>query len=122
MKPRLHELPGKTNFKGSMLIIRKLITGAFFSAFLVIFCSTASAQVQVYVNIRPTYAPVVRPVPPGRAYIWIGEDWVWRGGRYVPVGGRWVMPPHPGYIWAPGRWMHYRGGWQWIPGRWRRHY
>jgi hypothetical protein len=122
MKPKVHELHNETNVKRRMPIIRKFISRVFLPALLVVFCYTASAQVQVYVNVRPTYAPIVRPVAPGRAYVWVGEDWVWRGGRYVAVGGRWMMPPHPGYIWAPGRWMHYQRGWQWIPGGWRRHY
>jgi hypothetical protein len=80
--------------------------------------TTASAQ--VYVTVRPTYAPVVRPAPPSPAHVWIEEDWVYRGGHYVAVGGHWVAPPHPGWIWIPGRWVQSRRGWRWIPGHWRR--
>lgn len=83
-----------------------------------VYSNTASAQ--VYVTVRPTYAPVVRPVAPGPRHVWIDEDWEYRGGRYVAVGGHWVAPPHPGWIWVPGRWVHYRRGWQWRPGHWRR--
>src|ERR1700736_5026410 len=78
-----------------------------------------SASAQVYVTVRPAWHRVVRPAgPPGG--VWINEDWEYRGGRYVEVGGRWAMPPHPGWVWVPGRWVHERKGYQWIPGRWRR--
>ncbi|MBN9380544.1 MAG: YXWGXW repeat-containing protein [Chitinophagaceae bacterium] len=80
----------------------------------------SSVSAQVYVTVRPTYAPVVRPVPPRPNYVWIEEDWAYRGGHYVAVGGHWVAPPRPGVVWIPGRWVQSRRGWRWIPGHWRR--
>jgi hypothetical protein len=44
-----------------------------------------------------------------------------RGGRYVSTGGYWAAPPHPGWMWVPGRWAHERRGDYWVAGRWRRH-
>jgi len=89
---------------------------------VLVVASSVSASAQVYVNVRPTYTHVVRPAPPSRAHIWVEEDWAYRGGRYEPVGGHWVMPPRPGSVWVPGRWVHARRGYQWMPGRWRRRY
>ena len=91
-------------------------------AFMVVAASFTSSSVsaQVYVTVRPTFAPVARTVAPSRDHVWVDEDWEYRDGRYVAVGGHWVMPPHRGWIWVPGRWVHTRRGWQWMPGRWRR--
>lgn len=97
-------------FKPAICVI--MVVGASFA--------TSSAIAQVYVTVRPTYAPVVRPAPPGPAYVWIEEDWAYRNGRYVAVGGHWVAPPRRGMVWIPGRWMQSRRGWRWIPGHWRR--
>ena len=102
-----------SNQIGRMLVLVALVLGASLS-----FSSSASAQ--VYVNVRPTFAPVVRPAPPSPRHVWVDEDWEYRGGRYVSVGGHWVAPPRPGMAWVPGRWVHYRRGWQWRPGHWRR--
>jgi hypothetical protein len=99
--------------------MKKQLMKLAFLAILVV-GGAVSASAQVYVNVRPTFAPVARPVAPGRTHVWIDEDWEYRGGRYVPVGGHWVMPPHPGWVWVPGRWVHARRGWQWRPGHWRR--
>jgi hypothetical protein len=82
--------------------------------------ATSTASAQVYVTVRPTYAPVVRPVAPSPRHVWVEEDWAYRGGRYVAVGGHWVAPPRPGAVWIPGRWVQERRGWRWIPGHWRR--
>jgi len=101
----------KVNVSKTMMIV-VLVVAASFAA------TTASAQ--VYVTVRPTYAPVVRPAAPSPAHVWIEEDWAYRGGRYVAVGGHWVAPPHPGWVWIPGRWVQSRRGWRWIPGHWRR--
>jgi len=82
--------------------------------------ATSTASAQVYVTVRPTYAPVVRPVAPSPAHVWVEEDWAYRGGHYVAVGGHWVAPPRRGMVWIPGRWVQSRRGWHWIPGHWRR--
>ncbi|MBS1916523.1 MAG: hypothetical protein JST87_09590 [Bacteroidetes bacterium] len=81
---------------------------------------TSFSQVSIGVSVRPRVPVIVRPVPPSPAHVWIDEDWAWRGGRYEYAGGHWAVPPHPGWIWFPGRWRHSRWGWQWVPGRWRR--
>ena|SRR5882762_4578742 len=101
----------KSNLFKLAIIAMLTIVGAF---------ASSSAFAQVYVTVRPTYAPVIRPVAPSRTHVWVDEDWEYRGGRYVAVGGHWVAPPHPGWVWIPGRWVHTRRGWQWMPGRWRR--
>jgi len=92
-------------------------------AFLVIVLVAAgamSASAQVYVTVRPEFHRVVRPAAPSRTHVWIDEDWAYRNGHYEAVGGHWSAPPHPGWVWVPGRWSHARRGYQWIPGRWRR--
>ena len=92
-------------------------------AFLVIILvavGSMSASAQVYVTVRPEFHRVVRPAAPSRTHVWIDEDWEYRDGHYVEVGGHWAAPPHPGWVWVPGRWAHARRGYQLIPGRWRR--
>jgi len=83
--------------------------------------SSTSASAQVYVNVRPVFArPHSKPPAPSRGAVWIDEDWANRGGRYVSVGGHWASPPHPGYIYVPGRWAHEKRGDYWVAGRWKR--
>jgi hypothetical protein len=91
---------------------------AIMAAIVMAFSFSASAQ--IFVNVRPTYRVVARPLPPSPRHVWIDEEWAVRGGRYENAGGRWVEPPYPGARWVPGRWRHRRGGWGWAPGRWRR--
>ena len=102
----------KSNFFKLAVIAVMVIAASF---------TSSSASAQVYVTVRPTFAgPAARPVAPSRDHVWVDEDWEYRDGRYVAVGGHWIMPPHRGWIWVPGRWAHTRRGWQWMPGRWRR--
>jgi len=101
----------KMNLTKTMMIVVLVVAASF---------AAATASAQVYVTVRPTYAPVVRSAAPSPAHVWIEEDWAYRGGHYVAVGGHWVAPPHPGWIWIPGRWVQSRRGWRWMPGHWRR--
>ncbi|HEY4208736.1 MAG TPA: hypothetical protein VGM31_18040 [Puia sp.] len=105
----------RSMFKSNLFrlaVIALMATGATFT--------TSSASAQVYVTVRPSWRTVARPAAPSPAHVWIDEDWVFRDGRYVAVGGHWASPPHRGWMWVPGRWVHARRGWQWMPGRWRR--
>jgi len=79
-----------------------------------------AASAQVYVTVRPGWHRVERRPPGPRGAVWIEEDWENRGGKYVSIGGHWATPPHPGWIWVPGRWVHERRGYNWVPGSWRR--
>src|ERR1700743_1795203 len=86
-------------------------------AFLVILAIGAgsmSASAQVYVSVHPVWHPVARRPAGPRGAVWIDEDWVIRNGHYVSVGGRWGVPPHPGYVWIPGRWVRERRGEYWV--------
>ncbi|HLK28950.1 MAG TPA: hypothetical protein VKT28_10220 [Puia sp.] len=87
---------------------------------VIVMAVSFSASAQVYVTVRPPAPRIVRPVQPSPAHVWIEEDWNGRGDHYEYGGGRWMLPPHPGWVWVPGRWVHARRGWQWMPGRWRR--
>ena len=87
---------------------------------VIVMAISFTASAQVYVTVRPVAPRIVRPVRPSPAHVWIEEDWNARGGRYESAGGRWVLPPHPGWVWVPGRWAHARRGWRWMPGHWRR--
>ncbi|MBS1606625.1 MAG: YXWGXW repeat-containing protein [Bacteroidetes bacterium] len=91
-----------------------------FLAMMLVGAGSFSAAAQVYVTVRPAWHRVERRPAGVRGNVWIEEDWAYRDGRYVAVGGHWATPPHPGWVWIPGRWVHERRGWQWIPGRWRR--
>ncbi|WP_431214727.1 hypothetical protein ACQ86N_08175 [Puia sp. P3] len=99
---------------------KKYVVKLMFLVMVLAGAGSLSASAQVYVTVRPEWHRVERrPVGP-RGSVWVEEDWEYRGGRYVAVGGHWVAPPHPGWVWIPGRWVHERRGYQWIPGRWRR--
>jgi len=91
-----------------------------FLVMILVGAASLSAAAQVYVTVRPAWHRVERRPPGPRGAVWIEEDWAYRGGRYEAAGGHWAVPPHPGWVWIPGRWVHERRGWQWIPGRWRR--
>ena len=96
--------------------MKKFLLAAVATALL----GTGAAFAQVVVRVAPP-PPIVehRPVPPGRAYAWVGGYYRWNGHRYVWVGGHWVMPPHYGGVWVPGHWAPRGGGYVWIAGHWR---
>ncbi|MGV3709563.1 MAG: hypothetical protein ACO1Q7_12045 [Gemmatimonas sp.] len=75
----------------------------------------------VYVTDAPPRAVrEVRPVSPGRAYVWIPGYYEYRGRSYVWVAGRWARPEFDNLRrWEPGRWRHDRNGSYWTEGRWR---
>ena len=100
--------------------MKKYVVKLAFLVIVLVAAGAMSASAQVYVTVRPEFHRVVRPVAPSRTHVWIDEDWEYRSGHYVAVGGHWAAPPHPGWVWVPGRWAHARRGYQWIPGRWRR--
>ena len=91
---------------------------AILSVIITVVSFTASGQ--VYVTVRPPAPVIIRPVRPSPAHVWIEEEWKGHGSRYDYAGGRWVLPPHPGWVWIPGRWRHTHYGWQWFPGHWIR--
>jgi hypothetical protein len=45
----------------------------------------------------------------------------WRGESrgQVWVAGRWEVPPTPGYVWEPTRWVNHGGQWYYYEGGWR---
>ena len=87
---------------------------------LIIAANSYSADAQIYVNVRPVAPVIVRTEAPSPRHVWIGEEWEVRNGVYVHTGGHWAEPPHPGWAWVPGHWIHDRRGHQWMPGHWRR--
>jgi hypothetical protein len=99
--------------------MKKFLTRLVLLLFILIGISFA-VSAQVFVTVRPPAPVIVRPVRPSPAHVWIEEEWNGRRERYEYAGGRWILPPHPGWIWVPGRWRHSRFGWQWFPGQWRR--
>jgi len=106
--------------KSILGVSKKYVIRMSLLACVIVAANSYSASAQVYVRVRPQYHRAVRPAAPSRAHVWIDEDWEYRGGHYVAVGGHWAAPPHPGWVWVPGRWVHERRGYQWVPGRWRR--
>jgi hypothetical protein len=102
--------PGSHLFRTVVIVL--MTAGGSFAA------SPASAQ--RYVNVRPNWMQVERPVAPSPAHVWIDEDWEYRSGHYVAIGNHWAMPPHHEWIWVKGRWDHSHKGWQWMPGHWRK--
>ena len=78
------------------------------------------ASAQLIVKVRPEWHPVARPAAPSPRHVWIDEEWEARDGVYVAVGGHWSAPPHPGWVWIPGHWVHEDRGEWWKPGHWAR--
>ncbi len=87
---------------------------------LIIAASSYSASAQIFVKVRPAAPVVVRTTAPSPRHVWIGEEWTVRNGVYVHTGGYWALPPHPGWVWISGHWIHDRRGEQWVPGHWAR--
>ena len=74
----------------------------------------------VYVREGPPRAiREVRPVSPGRTYVWIPGRYEYRGRAYVWMPGRYAVPASNYRRWEPGRWRHDRNGFYWVEGRWR---
>lgn len=74
----------------------------------------------VYVREAPPRAiREVRPVSPGRTYVWIPGHYDYRGRAYVWVPGRYEVPVSNYRRWEPGRWRHDPNGWYWVEGHWR---
>ena len=81
-----------------------------------------SAAPRIYVRVAPPPPPVaveVRPVAPGRRYVWVGGYHRWDGRGYVWVPGTWSVPPRHRAHWSAGHWRHGRHGWYWVRGHWR---
>lgn len=74
----------------------------------------------VYVREGPPRAiREVRPVAPGRTYVWIPGHYDYRGRAYVWVPGRYEVPASNYRRWEAGKWRHDRNGWYWVDGHWR---
>lgn len=87
---------------------------------LVLFAFSLAANGQLIVIKKPVHSKVivVKPVKPGKKYVWIDGHWKVRGNKYVWIKGRWVKK-RPGKHWVKGRWKRTRGGWVWIAGYWK---
>ena len=89
------------------------------SAFAV---SESSAQIGIYVGVRPPRphgVVIVRPPRPSPRHVWVAEEWTPAGGNYAYHAGYWAVPPRPNAVWVAGYWRHERHrGYVWIPGHW----
>ena len=82
--------------------------------------SRAEASTQIYVRIGPPAHVVdVRPVRPGRHYVWRDGYHRWNGHRYVWTHGYWTVPPRAHAHWVPAHWVHNYHGWYLVRGHWR---
>lgn len=89
----------------------------------------ALAQITVQYAVPEVAVTVAPPAPrvevqtarPSPQHTWIGGHWAWRGGAHVWIGGHWALPPQPGYIWEPARWIGPlpNGGYKFVEGHWR---
>ena len=55
---------------------------------------------------------------PGPAHVWVPGAWVWHG-RWVWEKGRWLLPPRPGAVWVPHRYVPRGGAHFFVHGGWR---
>ena len=83
---------------------------------LLISCASSS-RVEVKEKPVPPVV-VVRPSPPYRDAVWVGDSWRWRHGRYVHVRPHYVKPRR-GMVWVDGHWKNTPHGFVWVKGHWR---
>lgn len=81
--------------------------------------STASAAVDVSLNIAPPEERVEVVPGPRRGYMWSPGYWEWRGRHHFWVPGHWVRP-RTGYHWYRDRWDRYGDRWVFYRGHWER--
>jgi len=84
--------------------------GVFF-AVLIALCATAApsaGQVNFHfgVDVAPPVPQVEEVLPPRPGFVWAPGFWEWDGGRHVWVPGHW-MTQRPGYYWVPDGWEHH---------------
>ncbi len=80
----------------------------------------AAALAQAVIRLGPPPPIVERPGPlPGARYVWIPGYYRWNGHNYIWVRGRYAIPPRPGAVWIPSRYVHRPGGYVFIAGYWR---
>ena len=87
----------------------------------------ATAQAQVFVNIRVNSAPpplpyYEQPAIPADGYLWVPGYWYWDRSvdDYYWVPGTWVAPPRRGLLWTPAYWSWVEGRYVFYPGYWAR--
>ena len=87
----------------------------------------ATAQAQVFVNIRINSAPpplpyYEQPAIPAYGYLWVPGYWYWDRSvdDYYWVPGTWVEPPRRGLLWTPAYWSWVEGRYVFYPGYWAR--
>ena len=93
------------NFMLSLIVLTLLISCA------------SSSRVEVKEKPVPPVV-VVRPSPPYRHAVWVGDSWRWRHGRYVHVRPHYVKPRR-GMVWVDGHWENTPHGFVWVKGHWR---
>jgi hypothetical protein len=101
-------------------LFRQTARAAVVAALLVTGTTLAEAGTRVYVRVGPP-APVVavRPVAPGRGYVWVPGYHRYARGAYVWTPGAWVVPPRHRAVWVEPRWVHNRRGYYFVAGHWR---
>ena len=95
---------------GETLLMKKLL-------FALLLSVSVYAQVSIGIRIGPPPAPRVvrvRPVAPGRDYIWLDGYWYVERGRYRWHDGYWTRPPYEGAVWVGPR----HDGAQFFAGYW----
>src|SRR5947209_5137933 len=56
---------------------------------------------------------------PGPGYVWTPGYYSWYGGGYNWVAGRWVLPPRPHSVWVPGHYVRHERHSEYVGGHWR---
>src|SRR5690242_8182655 len=100
-------------------MIKKILVATMIAASFGGISTSASADVDIYVQIAPP-APRYEVVPPPRrGYVWVPGHWDWRNQRHVWIGGVWVAE-RPGYRYNQPSWVQRDGRWGLERGRWVR--
>ncbi len=98
-------------------MIKKMLIATMVAASLSGVATTASAAVDLYVNVAPPENRVEVVPAPRAGYVWAPGYWDYRGHRHAWVRGHWERERR-GYIYneprweqRDNRWVMHRGGW-----------
>jgi len=85
---------------------------------LILAMRSASAGIDVIVDMRPPPPKETAPPPPPRpGYVYEPGYWAWDGHQYVWTEGTFVEE-RKGYRWSEPRWVEEDKRYRFVPGHW----
>ena len=85
-------------------------------AFTACFLTVGYAEVVIKTAPRPPVSAAVVGRAPAARHVWIPGYHYGVGGKHVWSPGKWVVPPQPGAVWVPPRWVQKPHGYTFVAG------